>query len=298
MTKDKERKAMMIEASQTESFIHVSSWYTLEVKKSILSWDLPTPQSELHTLRQPTINNNIRPRHKCRPLARQKDNHISHLLRLAHPSQRILAHLLLEELGHTLLNPTPNAILDIDISRRNSVSPHAIRSILVRHLRCVMNKSSLHSPIRTRVSSEINDPPRHRRDGNHASFRFLQVRQSGVDEGVSSHHISAEGFVPVGRVVAHYQGRDVGDHGVYSAAFGRAALDPGCDVFGLRDVDDGAVGAVGGVGGGEVGFGAAAVVDCCAFGEEGLDDCFADGFGAAWDGGCQMEFLSIGAVLL
>jgi hypothetical protein len=104
--------------------------------------------------------------------------------------------------------------------------------------------------------------------------------------------------VPVGRVVAHYQGRDVGDHGVYSAAFGGAALDPGCDVFGLRDVDDGAVGAVGGVGGGEVGFGAAAVVDCCAFGEEGLDDCFADGFGAAWDGGCQMEFLSIGAVLL
>ena len=126
------------------------------------------------------------------------------------------------------------------------------------------------------VSREINDPPRHRRDGNHTPLGFLQVRQSRVDERVGSHHVGAEGFVPVGRVVAHYQGRDVGDHGVYSAAFGRAALDPGCDVFGLRDVNNGAVGAVGGVGGGEVGFGAAAVVDCCAFGEEGLHDCFAD----------------------
>jgi hypothetical protein len=65
---------------------------------------------------------------------------------------------------------------------------------------------------------------------------------------------------------------------------GCAALDPGFDVFGLRDVDDGAVGAVGAVGCGEVGLRAAAVVDCCAFGEEGLDDCFADGFGAAWEG--------------
>lgn len=101
---------------------------------------------------------------------------------------------------------------------------------------------------------------------------------------MGSHHVGAEGFVPVGRVVAHHQGRNIGDDDVDFAAFGRAALDPGFDVLGLRDVDDGAVGAVGGVGGGEVGFGAAAVVDCCAFGEEGLDDCFADGFGAAWDG--------------
>jgi hypothetical protein len=152
----------------------------------------------------------------------------------------------------------------------------------MRNLRRIMNKRCLHRAIRPRPSTEINHAARNRRDRDNIALRLLQMWQRGCDEGVRAHHVGVEGFAPLGRVVAHYEGADVGDDDVDAAACGGCGLDPGSDLGGLRHVDDGAVGAVRFVDG-DVCFGARAVVDDCAFIEEGLDDCVADAFGATWE---------------
>lgn len=96
--------------------------------------------SKLHPCRQGTIDNHITTSHKRRPRTRQKHNNISNLLRLTHPPQRIISHLLLEELRHRLLNVPPNSILNINISRRDSIRPDPLRRIFMRDLRRVMDE--------------------------------------------------------------------------------------------------------------------------------------------------------------
>ena len=118
---------------------------------------------------------------------------------------------------------------------------------------------------------------------------FFKMRQCGCDQSVRAHHIGVEGFAPLGRVVAHDERADIGDDDVDAAAFGRCPLDPGGDLVGLRHVDDGAVGAVDFVNG-DVGFGAGTVMHDGTFVEEGLNDCVADAFGAAWE---MSQFLLI-----